>query len=63
MGELLWLLSLMAVLAWIASAFLTVFVAVEKGYSLWWFPIGLFLGVLALVAAAGLPDRSAERNS
>ena len=38
-------------------AVFTGYVAVEKGYSPSWFVAGLFFGPVALIAAAGLPDR------
>ena len=47
------------VAAWLGAAFMAGYLAEEKGYNgLWWVFFGLFLGLLALVAAAGLPDRS-----
>ena len=40
----------------VASAFFTAFVATAKGYSTWsWLVAGLVFGVIALIAAAGLP--------
>ena len=49
-------------LGWIASAFFCGEVAKEKGYG-WtaWFIGGLFFGIFALIASAGLPDRKLRR--
>ena len=49
-------------LGWIACAFFCGEVAKEKGYG-WtsWFIGGLFFGIFALIASAGLPDRKLRR--
>jgi hypothetical protein len=43
-------------------AVFTGYVAVEKGYSPAWFGAGLFFGPVALIAAAGLPDRRRDNE-
>lgn len=38
------------------------FLAKEKGYSAgWWFFLGFFFGIFALLAAVGLPDKATRR--
>lgn len=50
-------------IAWIACAFFSWVVAREKQYSGFaWFLLGILFGPVTLVAAAGLPDRSAPRR-
>lgn len=45
--------------SWIATAFYTAHVASHKGHSYGlWFIGGLLFSLIALIAAAGLPDRS-----
>ena len=47
---------------WLASAVFTSNVASEKGYNgVGWFFAGFFFGFVALVAAAGLPDRATHK--
>lgn len=49
-------------IAWIACAFFCWVLAGDKRYSAgWWFVLGILFGPLALLAAAGLPDRAPVR--
>ena len=49
-------------LVWIGCAFFCGEVAKEKGYGgTSWFIGGLFFGIFALIASAGLPDRKLRR--
>ena len=51
---ILWMLA-----TWIATAFYTAVVARDKGYSYGlWFLGGISFSLIALIAAAGLPDAS-----
>ncbi len=45
--------------AWVATAFYTATVASDKGKRFgWWFIGGILFSLVALIAAAGLPDRA-----
>ena len=62
LNTLIWLLNaliwLWIVAAWMAVAFYTATVAATKGYRFgWWLIGGLVFSLVALIAAAGLPDR------
>jgi hypothetical protein len=62
MFEVLWFLNMLILLwivaAWLSVAFYTATVASAKGYRFgWWFLGGLAFSLVALIAAAGLPDR------
>ena len=49
-------------IVWLSAGFYSAEVANEKGYSgAAWFIGGLFFGFIALIAAAGLPDRKLRR--
>ena len=53
---------LVLVIVWFFSAFFCGEVASQKGYSgIAWFIGGLFFGFIALIAAAGLPDRKLRK--
>ena len=50
---------LMTAVAWLACAGFSGYVAEQKGYRpLAWGGLGLLFGLMALIAVAGLPDRS-----
>lgn len=58
LGFLNTLILLWIVAAWMAVAFYTATVASAKGYRFgWWLIGGLAFSLVALIAAAGLPDR------
>lgn len=53
--------ALIFALLWVGCAVLTAVVAGEKGYSPAWLFVGLLFGPLALLGAAGLPDRESRK--
>ena len=55
-GGLMWVVVIVGLFEWIGCAFLCSFVASEKGRDSAWFWTGLFFGVFALIAIAGLPE-------
>ncbi len=62
LNTLIWLLNVLLwlwiVAGWLAVAFYTATVAAAKGYRFgWWLIGGLAFSLVALIAAAGLPDR------
>lgn len=58
LGILNALISLWIVAGWVAVAFYTATVASAKGYRFgWWLLGGLAFSLVALIAAAGMPDR------
>ena len=58
LGFLNALILLWIVAGWMAAAFYTATVASAKGYSFgWWLIGGLVFSLVALIAAAGLPER------
>jgi len=57
-------LMFLGVVVWIGCAILCGYVAEEKGHGFAeWLLLGVLLGVVALIAVAGLPVRDARRRS
>ena len=53
------MIEILAAVVWLASAFFTAAVAQAKGHNgTMWFLGGLGFGLIALIAACGMPDRA-----
>lgn len=54
--------SMWIVVAWLGCGLFSGHLAAEKGrWGFWWFLMGILFGPIALIAAAGLPDKNLMR--